>query len=169
MVALRLFLLAGLACCLAGCGTFTRGFSQEIAITTDPPGANVSLTDGQTCVAPCKLSVKRVSSLKIKATKSDCRDVTQELPTSFPETGTALLSFIDYQTGSAAEHQPNPVMITLSCGSTGTVELNPFPDQSLSLLQSSVNELDPTMSPADEALFAKRTGRQVIKPAPFEP
>ncbi len=172
MAGVRLFLLAGVFFCLAGCGTFTRGFSQDFAITTVPPGATVSLSDGQTCVSPCKLTVERVSSLKVKATKAGCRDAVRDVPANYPDGGTTLLSLIDYQTGSAAEHLPNPVAIALSCGPGGTVELDPYNDKSVSLLQSGNNEPNAALTPYEaqtpyeDDIFATKRDQPAAKPLP---
>lgn len=44
---------------LAACATVTRGTKQSYKIMSEPSGANVALTTGETCVTPCKLKLKR--------------------------------------------------------------------------------------------------------------
>ncbi len=158
MKALRLFFLAGMISSLAGCGTFTRGFTQDVAIATAPPGATVTLSDGQTCTAPCTISIDRVAGLKAKVSKPGCQDTLQDLPSTFPEGGTVLLSVIDYQTGSAAEHQPNPLTVTLICDAGGPVTLSPYDDQTLNLL-SGGQDLGVSLAPFDETIYVRQHDR----------
>jgi len=158
MKALRLFFLAGMISGLAGCGTFTRGLTQDVAVATVPPGATVTLSDGQSCVAPCTIRVERVTGLTAKASKPGCQETTQELPSSFPEGGTALLGLIDYQTGSAAEHRPNPTTIALTCDAGGPVAFSPYDARTLDLLNGG-QDLDVALTPFDENAFTRQHDR----------
>ena len=49
-----ILLLAG----VQGCGSLVHGTTQELQINTVPPGAKATIGT-QTCVTPCKLTVKR--------------------------------------------------------------------------------------------------------------
>jgi hypothetical protein len=56
----RIAIFAALvASSLSGCATVVNGTSQKYQITTNPKGATVSLTDGESCVSPCTLKLKR--------------------------------------------------------------------------------------------------------------
>ena len=57
---LKVVIFAALAASsLSGCATVVNGTSQKYQIDTNPKGAAVSLTDGESCVSPCKLNLKR--------------------------------------------------------------------------------------------------------------
>jgi|GEM_PF-1710973 len=73
-------LLAALAVLglLPACTTITRGTRQNYSIVSEPPGAAVRLSTGQTCVTPCPLELKRKHSLV--ATLSKPGYISQELP-----------------------------------------------------------------------------------------
>ncbi|MDN3645109.1 hypothetical protein QWY75_02675 [Pontixanthobacter aestiaquae] len=43
----------------SGCATVLNGTSQDIAYLSDPEGAVVKISQGQTCVTPCEFSMKR--------------------------------------------------------------------------------------------------------------
>jgi hypothetical protein len=51
--------LAAASLLLPACATVTRGTKETFNITTTPSDAQVSLSNGQTCVSPCKLKLKR--------------------------------------------------------------------------------------------------------------
>lgn len=52
---------------LSGCVTMSKGglYNQDVELTSDPPGAVVSLEE-KSCVTPCKLSVTRGISSPIR-------------------------------------------------------------------------------------------------------
>ena len=146
---LHLMVLAGLGLWLAGCGTLDRGTSQEVTIVTDPPGATVALSDGRSCTTPCPVAISGPETVTARISKPTCTDVVRDLPSTFPEGGTALLSTIDYQTGAAAEHLPNPLTITLACGEAReTVSFSPYDQKTIDLLNGG-QYLDVTMPTFD--------------------
>jgi hypothetical protein len=59
---------AALAAGLTGCGTITQGMSQDIAITSNPPGAHCDLTRKGEHVATLD---KTPGSVKVDKTKND--------------------------------------------------------------------------------------------------
>jgi hypothetical protein len=61
--------LAGLAFLLSGCATVINGTSQEFALDSDPQGAQVTLTNGYSCVTPCQVELKRKNDLRADFTK----------------------------------------------------------------------------------------------------
>ena len=152
MKTLRLLFMAGVISCLAGCGTVMRDASETIAIETVPPGATVTLPGGPSCVAPCALVVERVSSPTIKASKPGCGETFQSMPSTFPEGGTTWLSFIDYGTGRAAEHQPNPTAVKLLCNDGQAVTISPYDDATIALLHGGQLE-DEVLPPVDESAY----------------
>src|SRR3954467_2459269 len=44
---------------LAGCATVTRGTRQTFKIESTPTEAKVALSNGETCITPCTLKLKR--------------------------------------------------------------------------------------------------------------
>jgi hypothetical protein len=48
---------------VGGCATVINGTSQDYEMASQPQGAKISLSNGQSCVAPCKISLKRRNDL----------------------------------------------------------------------------------------------------------
>lgn len=53
-----------LSLALCGCATVINGTSQDFQIDSKPTGATVTLSNGQNCVAPCTISLKRRNDLR---------------------------------------------------------------------------------------------------------
>src|SRR5687768_14933831 len=64
MNSIRCLALAGLGFALSGCATVINGTSQNVAFDSDPHGAQVTLTNGVSCVTPCKIELKRKRDLR---------------------------------------------------------------------------------------------------------
>ena len=171
MRSLRQIFLLGILFAVSGCGTLTRGFSQDIAIETVPPGATLTLSNGATCTSPCTVNVERLASPTVRATKPGCEDAVQEIPASFPEGGTTWLSFIDFGTGSAAEHQPNPTTVKLICNDKGPVEMTSYDDATVALLHGGESQ-EIVLPSFDESAFQRKgyqPFRPSLAPSPFSP
>ena len=69
MIVSRLGAALAVALLLPACATVTRGTKQNYVITSQPDGAAVALTTGQTCVTPCKLKLKRKDDFTARLTK----------------------------------------------------------------------------------------------------
>ena len=54
-----LIYLAFIVFFVSGCATITRSTYQRFIIRTEPEGAKVTLTSGETCLTPCNLLKKR--------------------------------------------------------------------------------------------------------------
>lgn len=54
---------------LSACATITRGTKTKYSIVSEPAGADVMLTTGQTCVTPCKIKLKRKLDFTARITK----------------------------------------------------------------------------------------------------
>jgi hypothetical protein len=61
--------LAGLAFVLSGCATVINGTSQDFALDSDPQGAQVTLTNGYSCVTPCQVELKRKNDIRADFTR----------------------------------------------------------------------------------------------------
>ncbi|MEI7606507.1 MAG: hypothetical protein WCJ64_03890 [Rhodospirillaceae bacterium] len=158
MKALRLFVLAGLVSGLAACGTMINGFTQDVTIQTTPPGATVALPDGQSCVSPCTLTIDRTTSPLLTASKPGCQHVQREVPSLFPEGGTAWHSVVDWQTGASAEHRPNPVDIALDCDPGSMVTLDPYDDKTIALIKGEADGMG-KLPPFDAEAFLRLRNR----------
>lgn len=116
-------LFAGLLV-LAGCGTVTRGASEDVVIQVAPANAKVTTSLGATCTGSCVVSAPRNKAFT----------VTAEAPGHLPQTvnvglrqmenagATQAGSFmagglvgmgIDAAAGGTNDHYPNPVVISL--------------------------------------------------------
>lgn len=48
-----------------GCATVLNGTSQDVDFRSDPDGAVVAISTGQTCTTPCTFSMKRGDDLRV--------------------------------------------------------------------------------------------------------
>jgi hypothetical protein len=58
-------LLALMSVSAGGCATVMHGTHQDLTFKSEPDGAKVALSTGQTCTAPCTFSVKRGDDLRV--------------------------------------------------------------------------------------------------------
>lgn len=100
---------------LSGCATMIRGTEQQISVNTNPTGANVQFSNGQSCVSPCMIKTKRDQSLQITITKDGCHQQTATMMPALSGAGVMLGSFIDFGTGAVYDLQPNPLTVSLVC------------------------------------------------------
>ena len=103
-----------------GCATMIRGTEQQVSVYTNPPGAKIEFSNGQSCQSPCTIVCKRKQSLQVTISKEGCQTQTVTMiPTlaipMFGGVGTALLRGIDFATGAAYDLYPNPLTVTLTC------------------------------------------------------
>jgi hypothetical protein len=112
------FLLTSVCVILTGCATIMRGTEQQISINTNPVGAKVEFSNGQSCNAPCSLNVKRDQPLQLTIRKDGCSTQTASMIPALAGGGVMLGGFIDYGTGAVYDLQPNPLTITLDCESS---------------------------------------------------
>lgn len=125
MTSYPILLLAALS--LAGCATVTRGYQEELTVTSSPAGAKVKLSNDMSCNAtPCSFRVPRRSELEVRVQKPGCTAqvvrVTNRLAGSggVAMAGNIVLGGIvgagvDAGTGATQELAPNPVSVTLDC------------------------------------------------------
>jgi|GEM_PF-2487857 len=99
----------------SGCVTMVRGTSEAVSVNTNPPGAKIDFSNGQSCKSPCTIKTKRNKSLQITITKSGCGTQTATMVPSLAGGGVILGGLIDYGTGAVYDLQPNPMIVTLSC------------------------------------------------------
>lgn len=92
-----------------------RGTEQEVAVNTNPIGAKIDFSNGQSCMSPCKIKARRSESLLITVTKDGCQTQTTTMMTALAGGGVLLGGLVDYGTGAVYDLQPNPLTLTLAC------------------------------------------------------
>lgn len=100
---------------LSGCATIIRGTEQQVTVNTNPPGAKVDFSNGQSCQSPCTIKSKRDQSLQITLSKEGCQTQTATMVPSLAGGGVILGGLIDYGTGAVYDLQPNPLTVTMFC------------------------------------------------------
>jgi hypothetical protein len=107
---------------LSACATVIRGTKQDFEIVSVPPGADVSLSSGQTCVTPCKLELKRKTAFSATFKKDGYAPLEARVESKFNGAGALagnviLGGFIgagvDASNGSLNALTPNPLTVTL--------------------------------------------------------
>lgn len=110
---------------LSACATITRGTSQDFVINTDPPGAQITLSTGQTCTSPCSLRMKRKRGFSVTASMPGYQDGHAEVRSRMHGGGGAALAGnaifggligvgVDASNGSLRDLRPNPLTITMA-------------------------------------------------------
>lgn len=110
----------------AGCGTVTRGRSEQVTIKTQPTGAAITTSIGLSCPrAPCTIEVKRNKEFDAIADKPGYKTGRVHVATKFSREGATRLAgnlllpggsvgaVVDLATGAGKDHVPNPVVIVL--------------------------------------------------------
>lgn len=121
---MRILFIAAAACALAGCASVTRGTTNQVQITTTPPGAAIRTSMNHTCVSPCTLTVGRKDEFDVTASMPGYRDASTPVRTRVAGSGAAgfagnvLLGGVigmgvDAATGAALEHYPSPVAFVM--------------------------------------------------------
>lgn len=64
---------------LSGCATMFRGTTQQVSINTDPPGATVTTSTGQSCTSPCLFEAQRKNTLQVTIEKDGCNTYTSAM------------------------------------------------------------------------------------------
>ena len=106
---------------LAGCATMIRGTEQEVPVNTNPPGAKVDFSNGQSCTSPCQITAARDQSLLVTISKENCGTQTATMVPTLGGEGVLLGGLVDYGTGAVYDLQPNPMTVTLMCAGVSAV------------------------------------------------
>lgn len=124
---MRILCAAVLCAALGGCASVTRGWDEQIAISSTPSGANAivsGLSTPQPCITPCSVKAKRSDDISITFEKEGYEPQIVNLTKEIAPTGAAgfagnlLLGgvvggVVDAASGAALDHKPNPVIVTL--------------------------------------------------------
>ena len=124
---MRVIAVLALAGALAGCASATRGWTEQVAISTTPSGATAMVTgngDPIECVTPCAVTVRRNADVTVNLQKPGYQGEVVPLTKEIAATGAAgfagnlLLGgavgmVVDAASGAPLEHKPNPVIVTM--------------------------------------------------------
>jgi hypothetical protein len=93
-----------------------RALNKRYPSTTNPVGAKVDFSNGQSCMSPCTIKTKRDQSLQITLTHDGSNPQTATMIPQLAGSGVLLGGLIDYGTGAVYDLEPNPMTVTLVCG-----------------------------------------------------
>jgi hypothetical protein len=107
----------------------TRGTRQTFKIESTPSEAKVALSNGETCVTPCKLKVKRRPGFTATFTKEGYETKTVKVDSELHGGGVAagagnvilggiIGGIVDGTNGSLNSLSPNPLQVTLQAAGT---------------------------------------------------
>lgn len=119
------YVLVGALALLTGCATVTRGTTQAWTVESDPIGASVRLSSGETCTTPCTLKKKRKHGFSVVIEKDGYEQVLTSVVSSIGGGGAAGLAGnvliggligigVDAGTGAANDLKPNPLVVRLN-------------------------------------------------------
>ena len=123
----RLLGLLAVAGLLQGCASATRGWTEQIAISSTPSGAAATVTGNDEpieCVTPCAVTVRRNANITVTMQKPGYETEIVTLSKEIAATGAAgfagnlLLGgavgmVVDAASGAPLEHKTNPVIVTM--------------------------------------------------------
>jgi len=121
----RALLIAAMAASSAACATVTRGSTQDFTVQSDPDGAAVKTTAGDSCVAtPCTFKMSRKAEFDVTVTKAGYKPATAHVTHQISKGGgTAMVGNVvaggligvgvDAVTGAANDLRPNPLVVKL--------------------------------------------------------
>ncbi len=121
---------------LAACATVTRGTKQKFSIVSEPPGADVTTSNGEKCKTPCALKLKRKDAFTATFTLPGYETQTANVRSKFSGGGAAagagnilLGGFIgagvDASTGALNNLDPNPLKVVLVPSPAGAAPATP--------------------------------------------
>jgi hypothetical protein len=121
---MRWMAILALAAACGGCASVTRGTTDQVQILSEPVGADVRTSMGQTCITPCTLTFGRKDEFTVTASKPGYHAA--EMPVSARAGAAGLVGLagnvliggvigiaVDAASGATLDHYPNPVMLNL--------------------------------------------------------
>ncbi len=115
---------------LGACATVTRGTKEVFVVESDPPGAEVSMSNGMSCNAtPCSFKVPRKETLVVEVSKEGYDSSSYTVQTQVSGGGGAAMAGnvlvggligvgVDAASGAMLEHKPNPLVVSLQKSAT---------------------------------------------------
>ncbi len=118
-------ILIGTVFSLAGCATAIRGTRQDFSVISKPPGADALFSNGESCVTPCAIRLRRSDPFQVRVSKPGYVPQTVSVTSKFGAGGGAVLlgnavlggiagAAIDSGSGAMNNLTPNPVDVTLT-------------------------------------------------------
>jgi hypothetical protein len=109
---------------MSGCATVTRGTKDTLVIESEPPGAEVSLSNGMHGKTPTSFKLPRKDTVVVKITKDGYEPVEVNVHSQISGAGGAGMAgnvlvggligaAIDAGSGAMNDLRPNPVRVTL--------------------------------------------------------
>jgi hypothetical protein len=115
---------------LSGCATVMHGPNQTLELGSDPQGASVKLSNGGSCVTPCKLEVPRRHDLRADFSLDGYRPVYVLLQSRLGSAtfgnliaGGIIGAVVDSSNGSSNKIAPNPVNVRMTANGQTTAEM----------------------------------------------
>lgn len=136
----RFLLIAVLGIGLSACATVTRGTTEALVITSEPSGADVSLSNGMQCTTPCTLTLPRRSTVQVSFTRDGYEPLQTQVTHTTAGGGAAGMAgnvlvggligvAVDASSGATQDLVPNPLhvrmipeSVTASRSPDGTVQ-----------------------------------------------
>ena len=118
---LRAAVLVLILAALTGCATITRGSHDVLVVTTEPPGAQVTISpDGGRCTTPCSMRLKRKTTYTVALSRAGFEPVTTTVQPQIVGAGAAGMAgnvlvggligvIVDSTTGAMEDLKPNPL------------------------------------------------------------
>lgn len=108
----------------SGCATITRGTKDTLVVESDPAGANVTLSNGQTGRTPTSFKLPRKDNLIVTISKEGYETLTVNVNSQVSGAGAAGMAgnvlvgglvgvVVDPLTGAMKDLRPNPVKVTM--------------------------------------------------------
>ncbi len=109
---------------VAGCATITRGTTDTLVISSDPPNAEVTLSNGLRCRTRCSLAVKRNENLTVQIAREGYEPVEATVTPKVAGGGAAGMAgnvllggligaAVDAGSGAMYDLVPNPLHVNL--------------------------------------------------------
>lgn len=105
---------------LSGCATIMHGSNQTFELASEPQGATVKLTNGASCVTPCKLDLPRRHDLRADFMREGYRPVYVLVQSKLGGAtfgnllaGGIIGAVVDSSNGSSNKLTPNPLTVRL--------------------------------------------------------
>lgn len=110
---------------LSACATVTRGTKESFYVLSDPDGASVALSNGQKCVAPCALKLKRNREFDATYTLAGYKPATVHVRTGVRGGGVGATAgnviaggiigvIVDGSNGAMNDLSPNPLKVKMA-------------------------------------------------------
>ena len=151
----------------SGCATITRGTTEAWVVESEPAGAQVRLSSGQTCTTPCTLELKRKNSFGVEIEKEGYDRVSTQVVSSNSRAGAVGMAGnvliggligvgVDAASGATKELRPNPLVVKLASSqgqaSTTPAAAAPVALPAPSATPAATTTAEPAVAPAESAV-----------------